>query len=115
MNFSKMDREEVFSTDMMIGGAFMSNLRDKASALYQNLKPKVDKALSLGRQGVDFAKEHLPSDNALSKWVDVADKGLRVMGRGEDPHEVSAGAKRGRKSGSSKAAMDWRAYSQNLV
>jgi len=106
MNFSSMEKQDVFSTDMMIGGSFLSRLKDKAMSAVEWLAPKVQKVGEYGRKAVDLAKcagfEH--------PIVSMADTGLKHVGYGRDPHEVGAGKKRGRKSGS----VDWKAYMDSM-
>ena len=112
-NFDKMERDSVYDTRMMIGGTFLTKLRDKASQAFNFLKPKVDSALKTGREAVDFAKRAVKDDSSLRKYVDMADAGLGMAGygRGEDPHTVSAGAKLPRrKPASKKESVDWRKY-----
>lgn len=107
-NFGLAEKEQLFSTDMMIGGAFMSKLRDKASEIL----PKLKKAADVGRAAVNLAKSTVGEDN---RFVNMADDALRFVGHGMDPREVEAGKKRGRPSGSSKAAtVDWRKYAQGI-
>lgn len=102
-----------FSSDAMIGGSFLSNLRDKASKALSWLTPKIKSALKTGRQVVNFAKENVDQDNALNKYIEMADKGLKITGNGNamNPHVISAGAKKkGKPSGSSKGEVNWRQY-----
>ena len=106
-NFNRSEKSDVFSADMMIGGSFMSKLRDKASELL----PKLKKAAEVGRAAVNVAKSSLGDDN---RFVNMADEALRFVGHGMDPREIEAGKKRGRPSGSSKQAVDWRKYSQGI-
>jgi hypothetical protein len=105
--FNTSEKNDVFSADMMIGGSFMSKLRDKASELL----PKLKKAAEVGRAAVNMAKSSVGDDN---RFVNMADEALRFVGQGMDPREIEAGKKRGRPSGSSKQAVDWRKYSQGI-
>lgn len=115
-SFASEERsEEPFGSDMMIGGAgigrrLYDTFKSALPVLRTITKPLIKPASSLVKAAVpgwshpviDFAA------NALGSGQTV--RGGSAM----DPHEISAGVKRGRKSGSSTSAKDWDKYLQTL-
>ena len=116
-NFSNMDKTMISSAEMMIGGGFFSNLKDKAATAFKWLKPRVlDDALKTGRDAVDFGKKLIGDESSLRKYVDMADKGLSFVGHGERPaaNEVTAGSRNRRTQANKSAAVDWKKYASGL-